>query len=229
VAVTTENADTNGCVSALRTTSRHVPESPLVTVRVTSRGLHVPPAIDFENWAALGSRIAGIASACAWCLGDWLVFGERAYGERYRSALATTSLDYQTLRNYAWVARRIPMSRRRETLSFQHHAEVVALPDPEQELWLLRAERLRWSRNELRRRLRAARNATACDDEVVVLRVHVAPDRERRWRRAAEALDEHLAVWVSRAADAAADAVLESSSHTGQVERSRATPNAARE
>ena len=41
-------------------------------------------------------------------------------------------LDYQTLRNYAWVARRFAMSRRRDTLSFGHHAEVPALPEPEQ-------------------------------------------------------------------------------------------------
>jgi hypothetical protein len=177
---------------------------------MTSRGLHLPPDIDFEGWAALGSRIAGLASASAWCLGDWLVFGERAYGERYRTALAATTLDYQTLRNYAWVARRIPMSRRRDTLSLQHHAEVAALPDAQQDLWLLRAERQRWSRNELRRRLRAARTLSAGGDEqrAVVLRVQVTSDRERRWRRAAEALDEHLADWVTRAVDAAADAVL---------------------
>jgi hypothetical protein len=186
-----------------------------MTARVTSRGLHVPPDIDLEGWAALGCRIAGIASACAWCLGDWLVFGERAYGARYRTALAATPLDYQTLRNYAWVARRVPMSRRRETLSFQHHAEVAALPDAEQELWLLRAERLRWSRNELRRRLKGARTLSAGGDErgEVVLRVQVTPDRERRWQSAAEALDEPLADWVTRAVDAAADAVLGPRAH----------------
>ncbi len=32
----------------------------------------------------------------------------------------------------AWVARRFPVSRRRDTVSFQHHAEVAALPEPEQ-------------------------------------------------------------------------------------------------
>jgi hypothetical protein len=218
VAVSTELADTDGCVRAFRRNPRHLSEP----VRVTSRGLRIPPDVDFETWAALGSRIAGIASVCAWCLGDWLVFGERTYGERYRTALAATSLDYQTLRNYAWVARRVPMSRRRDTLSFQHHAEVAALPEPEQDLWLRRAERLRWSRNEFRRRLRAARRLRASADgrEAVVLRVEVTSDRERRWRRAAAALDEHLADWLSRAADAAADAVLGPAVHADERDTS---------
>jgi hypothetical protein len=176
---------------------------------VTSRGLQIAPDVDFETWAALGSRIAGISSACAWCLGDWLVFGERTYGERYRAAVDATSLDYQTLRNYAWVARRFPVSRRRDTVSFQHHAEVAALPEAQQDLWLQRAERLRWSRNELRRQLQAWRAlASGGRREAVVLRVEVTSDRERRWRRAAAAHDQHLADWVSRAADAAADSVL---------------------
>jgi hypothetical protein len=179
-------------------------------MHVTSCGLQLSPDVGFAAWAALGARIAGMASGCAWCLGDWLVFGERAYGQRYKTALETTSLDYQTLRNYAWVARTFPRSRRRDTLSFQHHAEVAALPEPQQDLWLTRAERLRWSRNELRRQLRAMRAlASLVDDhEAVVLRVEVTSDREQRWRRAAAAYDQRLADWVSRAADAAADSVL---------------------
>jgi hypothetical protein len=225
--VTTELVDTDGCVRAFRRSPRHVSESSAGTVRVTSRGLHIPPDVDFETWAALGSRIAGIASSCAWCLGDWLVFGERAYGERYRTALGATSLDYQTLRNYAWVARRFPVSRRRDTLSFQHHAEVAALPEPERDLWLGRAERTQWSRNELRRRLRARRmpNPSAGERGEVVLRVEVTTDRERRWRQAAAALDEHLTDWMSRAADAAADSVLGPVIHRDARGRARPPAN----
>ena len=69
----------------------------------------------------------------AWCLGDWLVFGEQAYAGRYRQAIERTSLDYQTLGNYAWVAKRFSLSRRRDELSFGHHSEVAALPEPEQD------------------------------------------------------------------------------------------------
>lgn len=58
------------------------------------------------------------------------------YGRRCRGAIAVTGLDYQTLRNYAVVARRFDLSRRRDSLSCQHHAEVCALSDSEQDRWL---------------------------------------------------------------------------------------------
>jgi hypothetical protein len=84
------------------------------------------------------------------------VFGEQAYAGRYRQAIKRTSLDYQTLRNYAWVARRFAMSRRRDTLSFGHHAEVAALPEPEQDFWLRKAEEHRWPVKHLRRQVRVS-------------------------------------------------------------------------
>jgi hypothetical protein len=38
--------------------------------------------------------------------------------------------------NYAWVARKVELERRHETLSFQHHAEVSFLALKEQDKWL---------------------------------------------------------------------------------------------
>ncbi len=104
-----------------------------------------------------------------WWLADWLVFGQEHYPGRYDDAIRKTSLDYQTLRNYAWVARRFSLPRRWDTLSFAHHAEVTALPAPEQDYWLRQAERYQWSRNRLRRELRASlrdrqREAQDADD-----------------------------------------------------------------
>jgi hypothetical protein len=43
--------------------------------------------------------------------------------------IVATGLDYQTLRNYAAVARRFELSRRRDNLSFHHHAELCALSE----------------------------------------------------------------------------------------------------
>ena len=178
--------------------------------RVTPQGLQIAQGVPFESWAAMGHKIAGLSNACAWCLGDWLIYGETAFGQRYKMALATTRLDYQTLRNYAWVARRFDMSRRRDTISFQHHAELAALPEPDQELWLSRAERARWSRNELRKRVTAARrpNRELGAEVPVTLQVEVTRDREQRWRDAAAAAAQALPEWIAAAVDAAADAVL---------------------
>ncbi|MFD5419265.1 LmbU family transcriptional regulator [Streptomyces sp. NPDC127069] len=113
------------------------------------------PAMPQRAWEEIGSQLRDLASSSAWWLGDWLLFGENAYSGRYREAVGRTGLDYQTLRNYAWVARRFEQHRRRDGLSFAHHAEVARLARPEQDYWLRRAEEQRWSRNELRRQLRA--------------------------------------------------------------------------
>jgi hypothetical protein len=166
--------------------------------------------MSFERWLGMGQRISGLASASSWWLGDWLIYGERAFGQRYNVAFQVTCLDYQTLRNYAWVARRFDVSRRRDTLSFQHHAEVAALPEPEQDLWLQRAERSRWSRNELRRQLSAARRPPEkpSTGRVVRLRVEVTAVQDERWRHAAELADRSLHDWMIAAIDAAADAAL---------------------
>jgi hypothetical protein len=117
-------------------------------------GLEFPDLLSFKEWSEAGMALAGAASSTAWCLGDWLVYGEATYGDRYREAVKQTSLDYQTLRNYAWVARSFSLSRRRDRLSFAHHAEVAALPAPEQDYWLRKAENESWSRNRIRREVR---------------------------------------------------------------------------
>jgi hypothetical protein len=118
---------------------------------VPRTGLRLPQRLTFEQWLKIGNQLASLTTSTAWCLGDWLVYGEKAFTGRYREAIAQTSLDYQTLRNYAWVAKQVPLSRRRDRLSFSHHAEVAALSEPEQDFWLRTAEELAWTRNRLRR------------------------------------------------------------------------------
>ncbi|MFF4729933.1 LmbU family transcriptional regulator [Streptomyces mirabilis] len=123
---------------------------------ITRRGLRLPNRMPFEKWMGIGTYLSSIMSGSSWCLGDWLVYGESAFTGRYRDAIELTSLDYQTLRNHAWVARRFPMSRRRDRLSFTHHAEVAALAEHEQDFWLLKAEQNAWSAKRLRREVRAS-------------------------------------------------------------------------
>jgi hypothetical protein len=164
----------------------------------------------FDDWVSIGFHIARISNASSWWLGDWLVYGRRAYGDRYKRALEATQLDYQTLRNYAWVAGRVEASRRRENLSFQHHAEVAALPQSDQDLWLEKSERLGWSRNQLRKHLSAERRESQmeADNRLAVLRLQVAAGREQRWRDAASAAEQDLVDWIASAADEAAEATL---------------------
>ncbi|HEY3903848.1 MAG TPA: LmbU family transcriptional regulator [Streptosporangiaceae bacterium] len=119
-------------------------------------GLLLDRQMPYERWIDIGRQLASAVSSSAWCLGDWLVYGETRFTGRYRNAIERTSLEYKTLRNYAWVARKIPLDRRHECLSFGHHAEVAGLAEPEQDFWLRKAESLSWSRNELRRQVHAS-------------------------------------------------------------------------
>ena len=119
-------------------------------------GLVFPRRVPFEAWLGVGAQLAAAAASSAWCLGDWLVYGQATYSGRYREAVGRTGLHYQTLRNYAWVAGRFELSRRRDTLSFGHHAEVAALPGPEQDFWLCKADEFGWSVTRLRHEVRAS-------------------------------------------------------------------------
>lgn len=123
------------------------------TVMLSRRGLQLPRELPFDLWLGIGRQLSAVSTSAAWCLGDWLAFGQKAYAGRYRQAIEQTSLDYQTLRNYAWIARRFALSRRRDTLSFAHHAEVAALAEPEQDFWLRKAEEHRWPVKRLRQQV----------------------------------------------------------------------------
>jgi hypothetical protein len=174
-------------------------------ILTTKVGLRFPAEVTFDSWQRAGVQISRIVDSFAWCLGDWLVYGQQRYTDRYRKAVDAIGLDYQTLRNYASVARRVDLPRRRSTLSFQHHAEVAALPDLEQETWLSRAEEGGWSRNQLRQHLQAARGDQTQGTMTATLpKMVVQQDRMAKWRLAAASSSSEFEQWVIAALDQAA-------------------------
>ncbi len=114
--------------------------------------------LTFDQWRKAGRRLATLDNALQWMIGDWLNFGRRAYGEKYREAVEITDYELHTLHQLAWVAGTFEPHRRRATLSWSHHKEVAALEPPQQNLWLERAESKRWSCMRLRSELRLAQN-----------------------------------------------------------------------
>jgi hypothetical protein len=180
--------------------------------KTTRTGIRFDPLMPIDDWKALGEKIGLYADASAWWLGDWLAFGQMKYGRRYKEGIDLTGLEYQTLRNYAVVARRFELSRRRDNLSFQHHAEVCALPDDDQDFWLDLAAERRWPKSELRRRVRGASTEHADSSRATTLHLVLEPQRDERWRRAAEHSDCALEDWVTSTLDAAAGEVLGESS-----------------
>lgn len=194
------------------------------------RGLQFPRQLPFDRWVSVGRQLSDVHTSSAWCLGDWLVYGEAAYRWRYRDAIEQTSLDYQTLRNYAWVVKRFSLSRRRDSLSFGHHAEVAALPEAEQDYWLRKAEEFRWPVKRLRREVRSSlmeRSADGCVGEggmgesgtstdrpdlpegvaqhpAAMLQLQPTVEQMHAWRVAAGRLGLPVQTWAVRALDHAA-------------------------
>jgi hypothetical protein len=195
------------------TSSRGCPSDIVVIPR---KGLQFPQQLSFDRWLSVGRQLSAIYMSTAWCLGDWLVYGERAYAGRYRDAIEQTSLDYQTLRNYAWVVKRFSFSRRRDTLSFGHHAEVAALPEVEQDYWLRKAEELGWSAKRLRLEVRTSLGERSANDRpvdglpsrpprsMVRLTIHLTPQQWRACRTVADGAGLTVQAWASLALDQAA-------------------------
>jgi hypothetical protein len=167
-------------------------------IMVTEVGLEISQTVDFDTWEQAGRKIARIAESSTWCLGDWLIYGQDQYADRYRLAIDSARLDYQTLRNYAWIARRFEPSRRRTRLSFQHHAEVAALPPEDQDRWLDLAEGKGWSRNELRKNIRASTQGQEIQaaSSTLLPRLYVSAEHLSYWREAAKQLDQDFPEWV---------------------------------
>ena len=129
---------------------------------LSRRGLDLPENLTFEQWAAIGTTLKNTHQSLMWDLGDWLLYGQnKKWGEKYDRAIEATGYDYGTLRNAKSVAKRFPLSRRRDKLTFAHHQEVASLADKDAERLLDHAEAEHLSRNDLRARVAGVKAAAA--------------------------------------------------------------------
>ncbi len=180
-------------------------------ILMTRVGLQINKRLTFETWERAGVRLSGVVDSSTWCLGDWLVYGKHYFPDRYHRAIRAAGLQYQTLRNYAWVSRRFPLERRRPQLSFQHHAEVASLPIEEQDWWLDRAEQGMWTTKQLRNHIRDEQNGIEQKENkkdqigVAIAHIPIASSRLRPWRKAAEYMGIDFDEWVMMVLDRAAE------------------------
>lgn len=121
-----------------------------------------------------------------WWLGDWIRYGTSRWGEKYKQAAKITGYDVHTLRNIAYVAGQIPASRRRDTLTWSHHAEVCGLEPDEQDRWLDFAADQRLSVADLRIELRGARRGEEPTGQSRDAKLIECPNCEHRFEVAAK-------------------------------------------
>jgi len=122
--------------------------------KLTKSGLRIIGLPTYKEWLKAGITLSQVNSAIPWWIGDWASHGQEHYGQKYKKAMGLTNLKYQTIANYVLVAGKIDFSRRRENLSFSHHAEVIALNEKQQDYYLNLAEKEDWSCSRLRTEIR---------------------------------------------------------------------------
>jgi hypothetical protein len=113
--------------------------------------------IEHSEWIATGRRLGAIERSSQWWIGDWLIYGAAKWGEKYVEAAKITGYDVGSLRNMASLASQFDLSRRRDNLTWCHHAAVAGLEPDKQDYWLDRAIALGFSVADLRIELRSAR------------------------------------------------------------------------
>jgi hypothetical protein len=119
----------------------------------------LPKEQTFDEWLELGRNLASANKTLNWWIGDWWAAGSHRYGERARvAAEGIFGREFQTLRNFASVCRSFETSRRRDTLSFNHHEAVASLEPAKADELLERAERDNWTVRDIRAEASAVRS-----------------------------------------------------------------------
>ena len=124
---------------------------------VTATGIEFFGDLSLAEWGDLGRGLVPVARSIGFWLGDWINYGSKAYGNKYKEALEFTGLAPKTLRNYASVARRVGPSLREPSLGHEHHAAVASLGPHEQKHWLGLAKEHKLTVRRLRKSIKAGR------------------------------------------------------------------------
>jgi len=121
-------------------------------------GVSIPEDASEDEWLELIGIVRKLNEAIQWTIGDLVNYAENTYpwGEKYNELAEKTGYSEKTLREYAYVARRIHPDIRRDDLSFGHHQLVTALSPEAQMHWLAEAAANGWSVNDLRAAIREA-------------------------------------------------------------------------
>jgi hypothetical protein len=128
---------------------------------ITLTGIKFQEELSFEEWEALGQKLAPVGKSIGFIIGDWINYGEKLYGQKYEEAISRTGLAVQTLRNYAYVARKVGLSCRHDKLGFEHHYVVAKLKSPEEQTrWLKMAVKHKLGKRRLQKSINFGRLAT---------------------------------------------------------------------
>lgn len=139
---------------------------------VIDNGLFLPADLAYETYESVGAMLGSLHQATGFLIGDYLLYGEHTYGERYAQAALLLGLSPQTCANYQSIAKRVPPGRRKQGVSFSIHGEIASLEPQEQERWLEIAANEHLTKQEVRDRLRPRKEITPAVEEKLVTCPH---------------------------------------------------------
>jgi hypothetical protein len=122
----------------------------------TAVSLTLPETLTFDEWQEIGRKICKASTSLRWYIGDWLLHGERKWGEMYSEAMRLTGLSYDTLAHCKSIAAKFEPWRRRQKLRWSYHREVGDLSIENQDRMLNEIDAARWSRERLRHEVATA-------------------------------------------------------------------------
>jgi hypothetical protein len=133
----------------------------VATANQVSLFFEMPRDMTFEQWLEHGKTLASAHQSLNWWIGDWWAAGSHRYGARANvAAEGIFGREFQSLMNTASICRAFTTSRRREALSFSHHAEVASLSPAKADALLDQAEAEGWSVKDLRNHVSTKRKET---------------------------------------------------------------------
>lgn len=105
-------------------------------------GYDLPGNLDFDRWRSIGSTLQSIHRAINWWVGDWLLYGERHFGDEAYQAVRDQITEIlgrsdESIRQAIWVAQQFPPDQRRRDLRWSHHREVLIAKLPRDERYAL--------------------------------------------------------------------------------------------
>jgi|GEM_PF-1505931 len=139
--------------------------------RLTRKGLDLPDKFDINDVNDLGRILAQLDTSVSLWQGDWAniyvaletsekgsKLSDQESGNIYTRLAEDFKINPKTLRNRASICRNVPVSRRRDTLTLGHYAEVASLDAKTQDQLLKSAELENWSIRELREKVKIIKN-----------------------------------------------------------------------
>lgn len=100
--------------------------------RLTATSLTFDEAATEKDWKEAMAKLASVAGASQWWIGDGLNHGEAKYGD-IAEAAAELGKSYSAVSKAKSIASQFEVCRRRQSLPWSFHAAVASLDEPDQD------------------------------------------------------------------------------------------------